>query len=218
MVLSNELKKTDCLPTDTGLKATTKRITRRNSENTKKLKKSNSSEETVQAAEKIVIKTRRKAVLLQQQQNRVPSSENLETEEIPSMIVPPSKQSLPRKTKVKEPRFKSPPKEPKQTAAKKPKLTQSTLYFPSVTSKNYTKNNNENTTSTPANPNGLNTFACLRNLGSTCYINCIIQVMRYTPGFVASIHRLNKQIDYLESLVKLEFIFIRVSSKFNYFL
>lgn len=47
----------------------------------------------------------------------------------------------------------------------------------------------------------LNTFACLRNLGSTCYINCIIQVMRYTPGFVSSIHRLNKQIDYLESVV-----------------
>jgi ubiquitin C-terminal hydrolase len=44
------------------------------------------------------------------------------------------------------------------------------------------------------------TFACLRNLGSTCYINCIIQVMRYTPGFVLSIHRLNKQIEHLKSL------------------
>ena len=46
-----------------------------------------------------------------------------------------------------------------------------------------------------------NNFTSLRNLGSTCYINCIIQVMRYTPGFVVSIHRLNKQIIYLESLV-----------------
>jgi ubiquitin C-terminal hydrolase len=42
-------------------------------------------------------------------------------------------------------------------------------------------------------------FACLRNLGSTCYINCIVQVMRYTPGFVASIHRLSRQIDHLAS-------------------
>ena len=57
--------------------------------------------------------------------------------------------------------------------------------------------------SAPASANGATkkAFACLRNLGSTCYINCIIQVMRYTPGFVLSIHRLNKQIDYLRSLV-----------------
>lgn len=46
-----------------------------------------------------------------------------------------------------------------------------------------------------------NSFTCLRNLGSTCYINCIIQVMRYTPGFVLSIGRLNKQIEFLKSLV-----------------
>ena len=44
-------------------------------------------------------------------------------------------------------------------------------------------------------------FACLRNLGSTCYINCIIQVMRYTPGFVLSIHKLHRQIEYLKSMV-----------------
>ena len=47
--------------------------------------------------------------------------------------------------------------------------------------------------------NNNNTFACLRNLGSTCYINCILQVMRYTPGFVISIHRLNMKINHLES-------------------
>jgi len=52
------------------------------------------------------------------------------------------------------------------------------------------------TTSTLSNNN---TFACLRNLGSTCYINCILQVMRYTPGFVISIHRLNMKINHLES-------------------
>lgn len=46
-----------------------------------------------------------------------------------------------------------------------------------------------------------NSFTCLRNLGSTCYINCVIQVMRYTPGFVLSIGRLNKQIEFLKSLV-----------------
>ncbi|CAF0828134.1 unnamed protein product [Brachionus calyciflorus] len=49
-----------------------------------------------------------------------------------------------------------------------------------------------------------NAFTCLRNLGSTCYINCIIQVMRYTPGFVLSINRLNKQIEYLKSLKNAE--------------
>lgn len=48
-------------------------------------------------------------------------------------------------------------------------------------------------------------FTCLRNLGSTCYINCIIQVMRYTPGFVLSIGRLNKQIEFLKSLVIFKF-------------
>ena len=48
---------------------------------------------------------------------------------------------------------------------------------------------------------GRNSFTCLRNLGSTCYINCIIQVMRYTPGFVLSIGRLNNQIEFLKSLV-----------------
>jgi hypothetical protein len=53
------------------------------------------------------------------------------------------------------------------------------------------------TSTTPSNNN--NTFACLRNLGSTCYINCILQVMRYTPGFVISIHRLNMKINHLES-------------------
>lgn len=45
------------------------------------------------------------------------------------------------------------------------------------------------------------TFACLRNLGSTCYINCIIQVLRYTPGFASAIHRLAKNIQHFESLV-----------------
>ncbi len=49
-------------------------------------------------------------------------------------------------------------------------------------------------------------FACLRNLGSTCYMNCIIQVMRYTPGFVSSIHRLFRQIEYLKKLVIIESI------------
>lgn len=82
---------------------------------------------------------------------------------------------------------------------RKTKLTQSTLSFQAVP---------KNTASQGCSSSGtgqqtsLNTFACLRNLGSTCYINCIIQVMRYTPGFVASIHRLNKQIDHLESLVR----------------
>ena len=46
-------------------------------------------------------------------------------------------------------------------------------------------------------------FTCLRNLGSTCYINCIIQVIRYSPGFLISIQRLIKQIVYLKSLVSL---------------
>lgn len=84
-----------------------------------------------------------------------------------------------------------------KTGAKKAKLTQSTLSFTTqvpVKSISSTAGN--------GNATGLNTFACLRNLGSTCYINCIIQVMRYTPGFVESIHRLNKQIDYLENLVR----------------
>lgn len=64
-----------------------------------------------------------------------------------------------------------------------------------------TTNKSEKTSvQTQKSSKNLNTFACLRNLGSTCYINCIIQVMRYTPGFVISIHRLNKQIDYLETM------------------
>jgi ubiquitin C-terminal hydrolase len=55
-------------------------------------------------------------------------------------------------------------------------------------------------------------FTCLRNLGSTCYINCIIQVMRYTPGFVSSINRLSKQIDYLKTMVyHLYFLFLFLS-------
>ena len=63
------------------------------------------------------------------------------------------------------------------------------------------KINFKKSTTQSSNVTGLSAVACLRNLGSTCYINCIIQVIRYTPGFVSSIHRLNKQIENLESLV-----------------
>ncbi len=199
MRISNELKKTDSLSAETELKTTSKRMTRRNSENTNKFKKMNTSEETVQTSTKIIVKTRRKAALLQQQVE-VEGTDKSKSEEVSLKTVLPPKQSLPRKSKIKEPQS---PKEIKVTAAKKAKLTQSTLSFPVVKTKNNAKNNNDITTTatSAANAGGLNTFACLRNLGSTCYINCIIQVMRYTPGFVASIHRLNKQIDYLESLV-----------------
>ena len=70
-----------------------------------------------------------------------------------------------------------------------------------VTTQSTSTSTNTNKTNNSNNKNlSKKTFACLRNLGSTCYINCIIQVMRYTPGFVLSIHRLNKQIDYLRSL------------------
>ncbi len=68
-----------------------------------------------------------------------------------------------------------------------------------ITTQSSTTNSNKINTSSNKNLSK-KSFACLRNLGSTCYINCIIQVMRYTPGFVLSIHRLNKQIDYLRSL------------------
>lgn len=102
----------------------------------------------------------------------------------------PLKQSLPRKSKNKEP----------LATKKSNKLTQSTLPF-SAAKKIESKNAQVATTA--ASGATLNTFASLRNLGSTCYINCIIQVMRYTPGFIASIHRLNKQLGHLESLVNL---------------
>lgn len=93
----------------------------------------------------------------------------------------------------------------KEQQPKKMKRQQSAS---SVTSSISTTTKTTKTTQNQTKP--LNTFACLRNLGSTCYINCIIQVMRYTPGFVSSIHRLNKQIDYLESVViHIERTFIR---------
>jgi hypothetical protein len=44
-------------------------------------------------------------------------------------------------------------------------------------------------------------FAGLRNLGSTCYMNCIIQVIRFTPGFVESIKSIQKQIESLKKIV-----------------
>lgn len=107
----------------------------------------------------------------------------------------PIKQSLPRKSKNKEPQQKQEQQVPADVInkpKKQSKLTQSTLPFNAA-------KKIEPKIAQPAAGN-LNTFASLRNLGSTCYINCIIQVMRYTPGFVASIHRLNKQLDNLEAL------------------
>ena len=120
---------------------------------------------------------------------------DLKTKSISTEQVPSLKQSLPRRSKNKEPTVVQ--KEPTKPI-KKSKHTQSKLPFQATTAT--TKNTSVN--SAARETSNLNTFACLRNLGSTCYMNCIIQVMRYTPGFVASIHRLNKQIDYLESLVK----------------
>lgn len=62
-------------------------------------------------------------------------------------------------------------------------------------------------TTTSSNHTATNTgnsnrqFTCLRNMGTTCYINCILQVLRYTPGFTQSIHRLHKKIEYLKLIV-----------------
>ena len=124
----------------------------------------------------------------------------------------PIKQSLPRKSKNKEPQQKQEQQVPADVInkpKKQSKLTQSTLPFNAA-------KKIEPKIAQPAAGN-LNTFASLRNLGSTCYINCIIQVMRYTPGFVASIHRLNKQLDNLEALVNTFFYnFNRCKSILNY--
>ena len=135
----------------------------------------------------------------------------LDSNKITTAVVSPLKQRPGRRSKTKiESPIASAVIDPSKTTAvpatklpvkreRKPKLTQSTLSFQPAVTKN---TNSQVVNGTGACTSNLNTFACLRNLGSTCYINCIIQVMRYTPGFVASIHRLNKQIDQLESLVR----------------
>jgi len=78
------------------------------------------------------------------------------------------------------------------------------LIMPTATILKKQKSTSHLSSTTTTTTTTTNSFACLRNLGSTCYVNCIIQVMRYTPGFVISLHRLNKKINQLESFNNME--------------